>query len=323
MITLKNVKKRNRLAVAAAFAGFMLVNGMSSSAYESIHVTDAPSAVAGVVYEQAAIYEEAVKSSAIELTDVPVENKTIGVDSEGASVNVSEEAAEEKTEETTEQKEEAAAEDKAEETTEQKEEGAAEVKTEETAEQKEETAAEVKTEETAAPKEEVKAEELSVNETAAEEAPETVKEEAEAEAEAAAQEPAGQVYEVPNYSGNKSYESYRVIRRGKAGTLQTMASTNSDGFRIVNGRYLIAVGTYFGASRGQYLDLTLENGTVIPCIVGDMKAAPIFSANGCCSEFIVDTAVIRNVISSGDVSDYRSEWDSPVDTITVYQEYAL
>ncbi len=265
MITFKSTKRKAQAIAATAFAGVLLVNGMNASAEENIKVDDAPAAIAGSVYEQAKVVEEAkaaaqdavawetASSADIIMVDGGSEagsSELIQVDAEG-----SEDTSEEQQAGTDEEKEDLI-------------EGHIE----------------------------------AVEETDDEDA---------------------EVYAVPAYSGKKSYESYKVIRRGKAGTLQQMASTDEDGFRTVDGRYMIAVGTYFGASRGQYLDLTLSNGTVIPCVVGDMKAASIFSANGCCSEFIVDTGMIKNVVNSGDVSDYRSEWDSPVNTITVYDEYAL
>ena len=275
----------------------MLVNGTNVSAYESISVEGAPAAVAGAVYEQANIYEEASQDVVTEysatsknavVTESEHETKTIAVegssnDTKTIAVGVETVYAAQEAESTTEETEgEAAAES---------------------------TAVENIAAESAAAAEQEQAADVSADSQAADEQ--------------AAVSTSSVTYEVPSYSGNKSYESYRVIRRGKAGTLQTMAQTNADGFRMVQGRYLVAVGYSFGASRGQYIDLTLENGTVIPCIVGDMKAAPIFSANGCCSEFIVDTAVIKNVVNTGDVSDYRSDWDSPVDTITVHNTFAL
>lgn len=133
-------------------------------------------------------------------------------------------------------------------------------------------------------------------------------------------------YAIPSYNGMKSYESFRALTRGAQGRLQGRAVTNADGFRMIDDRYMIAIGTRFGARTGQYVDLTLANGTVINCVVGDIKnnahtdATNTFSANHCCSEFIVDTSMIKASVRGGDVSSYRSEWKSPVAQITVYEK---
>ena len=322
MISFKNAKRKWNAAAVAAFTGVLLLNGMQASASETIEVIGAPAAIAGSVYEQAQAYEEAnteytgfyvgaSPSALIVNADMyqPIYadsqcGGTVGSSAGATSVMLlAFEAA------VTEDITEAASEEATESAVEEADPEAQNENAEEKAEADAKAAAEKAEAEAKAEAEKAEAE---------------AKAEAETETEAAAEEEAvtaAGVYAVPSYSGNKSYESYKVIRRGKAGVLQTMATTNEDGFRVVNGRYMIAVGTYFGARRGQYLDLTLANGTVIPCVVGDMKAASIFSANGCCSEFIVDTELIRNVVSSGDVSDYRSEWNSPVATVTVYQQY--
>lgn len=66
---------------------------------------------------------------------------------------------------------------------------------------------------------------------------------------------------------------------------------------------MIAVGSRFGTVPGQYIDLILENGIVIPCIMGDLKAdedtdlTHTFTYHsGCCSEFIIDANTIRSDI---------------------------
>lgn len=46
---------------------------------------------------------------------------------------------------------------------------------------------------------------------------------------------------------------------------------NSDGFGVINGRYVIACTTTYGKV-GDYLDVVQSDGTVIPCIIGDIKS---------------------------------------------------
>jgi hypothetical protein len=94
---------------------------------------------------------------------------------------------------------------------------------------------------------------------------------------------------------------------------------------MVNNRFCVAIGSYFGTQIGQYFDLVLANGTVIPCIMGDLKANQdtdrqhIFSRNGCCSEFLIDkSALVRSVKNSGNVSSATSEWNSTVIAVRIY-----
>ena len=108
--------------------------------------------------------------------------------------------------------------------------------------------------------------------------------------------------------------------------LQQWAHTDYEGFRVLDGRYLVAVGTGVGASVGEYIDVLLENGEHIPCIVGDIKAdgdtdaTNMFTSNGCCLEFIIDTSLlIQSVKSSGNCSNARIEWCSPVKVINVLE----
>lgn len=103
----------------------------------------------------------------------------------------------------------------------------------------------------------------------------------------------------PYYRGFKSYEPYDLITAQSIQLcLQYQAVTDSNGFRLLDGRYLVAVGTFCNAPCGTYIDLILENGVLIPCIVGDIKAdvhtdeTNTFTvASMCASEFIVDDAI--------------------------------
>lgn len=139
-------------------------------------------------------------------------------------------------------------------------------------------------------------------------------------------------YSVPYNRGFKSYMGYNTITSPASDQykLQQKATTSYNGIRMVDGRYCIAVGTHFGTRIGQYIDLVLANGTVINCIRGDVKADAhtdtnnIFTtANGCCSEFIIDPNVLMNKIKlSGNMSNLYEDWDSPVVSIKVYDTIA-
>lgn len=133
-------------------------------------------------------------------------------------------------------------------------------------------------------------------------------------------------YAVPKNKGFKSFLRYKKITApSRQLELQEVATTDEHGLRIVDNRYCIAIGTYFNAPVGTYVDLHLKNGTTIPCIVGDIKANKdtdkknIFTRNGCCSEFIVDEAKLpRKTRTRGNISAINKKWNSPVNRIYVY-----
>ena len=92
-----------------------------------------------------------------------------------------------------------------------------------------------------------------------------------------------------------------------------MATTNEEGFRLFNGRYLVAVGTFYADEVGKELRITLEDGTVFLAMVGDIKdnlhtdrTNRYIEKNGNIVEFIVDvdkldpiTKKLGNVSNSG------------------------
>ena len=134
-------------------------------------------------------------------------------------------------------------------------------------------------------------------------------------------------YNIPSNSGFKSYMPYNAItnKSSKQYKLQQRAYTGKYGIRMVDGRYCVALGTYFKKEIGTYFDLVLKNGKVIKCVLGDIKSSAhtyednITSFNGCVSEFIVDTEHLNKAAkASGDISSCNSSWDSPVVKINIY-----
>lgn len=128
-------------------------------------------------------------------------------------------------------------------------------------------------------------------------------------------------YDIPNNRGFKSYMDYKALNDKESAQyeLQQSAETNEEGLRVFEECYCIAVGSYIEPEIGQKIDLVLENGTVINCIVGDVKADSdtdkdnIFTPNGCCSEFIIDNSKLdTDVKNMGNVSFLKDEWNSPV-----------
>ena len=131
-------------------------------------------------------------------------------------------------------------------------------------------------------------------------------------------------YDVPSNRGFKSYMHYGAITStsSKQYILQQKACTGKYGIRQVNGRYCVAIGSYFNSRIGVMFDLILENGAVIPCIMADQKSDKhtdssniITTHNGCLSEFIVD---IYSLDKDGDISYCNDKWKSPVKKVRVY-----
>lgn len=137
-------------------------------------------------------------------------------------------------------------------------------------------------------------------------------------------------YIAPITSGFKSYMPYTSItsKSSPQYKLQQSAYTGTYGIRQYGNRYCVAIGTAFNADVGTYFDLILENGAVIPCIVADIKANNhtdsnnmVTIANGCLTEFIVDSSALnRNAKRMGDISYCNKDWDSRVEKIRVYDK---
>lgn len=134
-------------------------------------------------------------------------------------------------------------------------------------------------------------------------------------------------YDVP-LNGIKSFMSYKAItsKSSPQYKLQNIAYTGNYGIRQVNGRYCIAIGSYFTTDIGLYIDLILENGEIIPCILGDCKddkhtdSQHILTYDGSLAEFIVDTPFLnRDAKLHGDISKC-DEWDSTIVGVKIYDE---
>lgn len=128
----------------------------------------------------------------------------------------------------------------------------------------------------------------------------------------------------------KSYEDYRLITSTNTPHYKlqnSYAYTGKDGVRMVNGRYCIALGSYFEKTIGQYIDIVLANGTVIECILGDQKSDAhtawphVAHGDGSVVEFIIDKKVMDPYVvrTTGNVSDLYDEWKSPVVQVIVYE----
>lgn len=141
-------------------------------------------------------------------------------------------------------------------------------------------------------------------------------------------------YYIPEYSGYKSFMDYTKITDTSSPQWKLQeeyAYTGDYGIRMINGRFCVAIGFAFDPKIGQYFDLILENGTVIPCIISDEKDPydtdedNIFTSdNGCCTEFVIDIDNLdRTAAIMGDISSCCEEWDSPVEIIKIYNKNVM
>lgn len=103
---------------------------------------------------------------------------------------------------------------------------------------------------------------------------------------------------LPSRGGSfKTYMGHKSItnKRSMQYELQQSAYTDELGFRKINDKYLVAMGTHYSASCGKEFKITLDSGTEFEVIIGDIKQDihtdknnQFVEANGNIIEFIVD-----------------------------------
>ena len=143
------------------------------------------------------------------------------------------------------------------------------------------------------------------------------------------------MYDIPKYEGFKSWMSYKAItnKSSKQYKLQQIAATGFGGVRVVDSRMCVAIGTAFNADIGTYVDLILEDGFIIPCVVADIKSSKhtdssnVFTVAGkskrtiCCTEFVVDLNKLDDKVKkTGDMSYVNENWLQKVRAICVYEK---
>ena len=123
----------------------------------------------------------------------------------------------------------------------------------------------------------------------------------------------------------KSYMDYRTITDETSAqyTLQQDASTGLHGIRYYAGLPMVAIGTGWGASVGDYIIILFENKNPMGCIVGDLKQDVHTDSthrrclvNGSVVEFIVDVDYISKTTKL--TGSFTSIYPSPV--VDIYQE---
>ena len=104
------------------------------------------------------------------------------------------------------------------------------------------------------------------------------------------------------------YLGYQSWNRQGHLTRQTKAYTGKYGIRMIDGRCLIALGSRFSTTIGTYIDVILEDGTVIPCMLGDGKSDAHTDPTHTYQKW--DHSIVEFVIDSemADYSDYRAKY---------------
>lgn len=124
----------------------------------------------------------------------------------------------------------------------------------------------------------------------------------------------GQSMSVRADGSFKSYMSYRALTNTRTPQYRLQqGATTVNGFRMYDGYYMVALGSYYGSQIGAKYRITFGDGQSINCILGDQKAnCDTDSTNsymvrdGSIVEFIVDTASLSHASrSSGNIQEFK------------------
>lgn len=113
----------------------------------------------------------------------------------------------------------------------------------------------------------------------------------------------------------RNSNQYRLLNSEEAYTDETT------GFRMVDGRICVAIGTGYCSTIGTKIDVYMKNGSVIPCILGDVKSDEhtdetnrYHTIDGSVLEVIVDYTYFNGV------SQYPAEMDGKIQKIVIVEE---
>jgi hypothetical protein len=115
------------------------------------------------------------------------------------------------------------------------------------------------------------------------------------------------VYEIPAGADTFfSWMDYRQItaRNSQRWQLQQQAATDDSGLRVVDGHYVVAMGTHYADYVGKRLRITIDTGVEFNVIIGDIKGNHEFHhPNGCMLEFVVcRRSLYADARRNGDIS---------------------
>lgn len=124
----------------------------------------------------------------------------------------------------------------------------------------------------------------------------------------------------------KTYMDYRTITNTSSPqyALQQLSTTDYDGFRRFQGKYMVALGSYYTGEIGDEYIIHFDTGSII-AVLGDFKqdrhtdhTNRYVPHNGNIVEFIVDTDVLCiDIQTSGDVSEVK---ETILGRVTVIQK---
>ena len=144
------------------------------------------------------------------------------------------------------------------------------------------------------------------------------------------QQPIGIEKDVPPNNSFKSYMDADTIRSRNTDQYKLKAKYIIDeqtGIWTVDGRYCIAVGSYYTRSIGTYIDVVMENGNVLQCILGECKRNRDTdyinrqNPNGSVVEFIVDISSMPTMVRKmGDCSYADESMVGEIQSIIVYPQ---
>lgn len=137
--------------------------------------------------------------------------------------------------------------------------------------------------------------------------------------------------DVPNNNSFKSYMGAHKITDTSSAQYQLKSEylDSACGIKLVDGDcYVIALGSYYTTTIGTRVDLVMDNGSVVRCVVGDIKADKDtdvmnrqHNVDNSVVEFIVNTDTLCSEVKShGDASYGDPRLMGEIKAIRVYKE---
>lgn len=116
-------------------------------------------------------------------------------------------------------------------------------------------------------------------------------------------EPQYTTYSVPTNNSFKSYMdcSYITDVNSKQYAFKFEYLCSASGIMLVDGRYVIALGSYYTTNIGNRVDLVMENGAIVECIIGDVKADKDTDSTN--RQHSIDNSVVEFIVATDFLSD--------------------
>lgn len=139
--------------------------------------------------------------------------------------------------------------------------------------------------------------------------------------------PIGESKSVPSQNGFFSYMDADCITSVNSDQYAQKKDyrLDSSGIWTYDGRWCVAVGSYYSTEIGKCIDICLKNGTVITGVLSDCKSDKDTDStrrqnpNGSIVEFIVnESSLSKEVKKHGNCAYAYPQWESEVDHIDIY-----